>query len=168
MAIPGVNRNLASIQSVLVFIMLSVSCSYGFRGSLPEYIQSVKVIPFRSRVSQYGLEQDITSRVIEMIVRDGRLAVAIENQDSEIEGTVAAYSKTPYSYTSAEVVEEYKLEVRIEISFIDLIHETDIIGNESVTTWLVYDPDNETEIDARNRLLEESAEDVVRRCLSGW
>jgi hypothetical protein len=103
-----------------------------------------------------------------MIVRNGRLAVTIENQDSEIEGTVASYSKTPYSYTSAEIVEEYKLEIRIEISFTDLIHETDIIGNESVTTWLVYDPDNETETDARNRLMEESAEDVVRRCLSGW
>ena len=168
MAIPGVKRNFAVLSGVLTLIMLSMSCGYGFRGSLPEYIQSVKVIPFRSRVAQYGLEQDMTSRVIEMIVRDGRLAVAIENEDSEIEGTVASYSKTPYSYTSAEVVEEYKLEIRIEISFIDLVHETDIIGNESVTTWLVYDPDSETEIDARNRLLEESAEDVVRRCLSGW
>ncbi len=145
-----------------------MSCSYGFRGSLPEHIQSVKVIPFRSRVTQYGLEQDITSRVIEMIVRDGRLSVAIENQDSEIEGIVASYSKTPYSYTSAEIVEEYKLEIRVEISFADLLHEIDIIAAESVNTWLVYDPDTETEIDARDRLLEESAEDIVRRCLSGW
>ena len=153
---------------VLVFTALMMSCSYGFRGSLPQHIQSVKVIPFRSRVVQYGLEQDMTSRVIEMIVKDGRLAVAVENQDSEIEGTVASYAKTPYSYTSAEVVEEYKLEIRVEISFTDLLDETDIIGNESVNTWLVYDPDTESEIDARNRLLEESAEDIVRRCLSGW
>jgi len=145
-----------------------MSCSYGFRGSLPEHLQSVKIIPFRSRVTQYGLEQDITSRVIEMIVRDGRLAVAIENQDSEIEGTVSSYIKIPYSYTSAEVVEEYKLEIRIEISFMDLLRERDIISTESVTTWLVYDPEVESEIDARDRLLEESAEDIVRRCLSGW
>lgn len=103
-----------------------------------------------------------------MIVRDGRLSVAIENQDSEIEGIVASYSKTPYSYTSAEIVEEYKLEIRVEISFADLLHEIDIIAAESVNTWLVYDPDTETEIDARDRLLEESAEDIVRRCLSGW
>jgi len=152
----------------IVFILILMSCSYSFRGSLPEHIQSVSVIPFRSRVTQYGLEQDITSRVIEMIVRDGRLAVALEEQDSEIEGTVEAYSKTPYSYTSAEVVEEYKLEIRVEISFIDLLRETDIIGSESLTTWLVYDPDTESEIDARERLLEKSAEDIVRRCLSGW
>ena len=153
---------------LLIYLAAGMSCSYGFRGSLPEHIQSVKIIPFRSRVTQYGLEQDITSRVVEMIVRDGRLAVAVENQDSEIEGTVAAYIKTPYSYTSAEVVEEYKLEIRVEISFEDIIQEKDIITTESVSTWLVYNPDTESEIDARDRLLEESAEDIVRRCLSGW
>ena len=153
---------------LLIILAAGMSCSYGFRGSLPEHIQSVKIIHFRSRVTQYGLEQDITSRVVEMIVRDGRLAVAIENQDSEIDGSVIAYNKTPYSYTSAEVVEEYKLEIRVEISFTDLLQERDIIAAESVTTWLVYNPDTESEIEARDRLLEESAEDIVRRCLSGW
>ena len=153
---------------LLIVFAVGLSCSYGFRGSLPEHIQSVKIIHFRSRVTQYGLEQDLTSRVIEMIIRDGRLSIAVENQDSEIEGTVAQYTKTPYSYTSAEVVEEYKLEIRVEISFADLLQERDIIASESVTTWLVYDPETESELEARNRLLEESAEDIVRRCLSGW
>jgi len=149
-------------------MVLASSCSYGFRGSLPEHIQSVSILPFRSRVTQYGLEQELTSRVTEKVVTDGRLAVVVDNQDTEIEGTVAAYSRTPYSYTQAEVVEEYKLEIRVEITFSDLLRETDIISGESVTTWLVYDPDLESEAEALERLLEESAEDVVRRCLSGW
>ncbi len=166
--IPVYRRIRNGLLCLLAVFAGGMSCSYGFRGSLPEHIQSVKIIHFRSRVTQYGLEQDMTSRVIEMIVRDGRLAVAVENQDSEIEGTVVQYNKTPYSYTSAEVVEEYKLEIRVEISFTDLLQERDIIASESVTTWLVYDPDAESEIEARNRLLEESAEDIVRRCLSGW
>jgi hypothetical protein len=157
-----------ALPVVLSLLLLCLACSYGFRGSLPSSIHSVKVLPFRSRVAQYGLEQELTSRVVEMIVRDGRLAVAVENQDSEIECTVAAYTMTPYSYTSTEIVEEYKLEIRVELSFVDLTAENDIIGNESVTSWLVYDPDMETESDARNRLLEDSAEDIVRRCLSGW
>ncbi len=166
--IPDGRSKPVAVSGVILLILLGMSCSYGFRGSLPEHIKSVKVAPFRSRVSQYGLEQDLTSRVIEMIVKDGRLAVAVENQDSEIEGSVVAYSKTPYSYTSAEIVEEYKLEIRVEISFTDILSETDIISNESVTTWLVYDPDNESEIEARDRLMENSSEDIVRRCLSGW
>lgn len=145
-----------------------LSCSYGFRGSLPEHLQSVRVVPFRSRVSQYGLEQEITSRVTQKIVMDGRLSVVLENEDSRIEGVIAAYDRSPYSYTSAEVVEEYRLQMRVEVSFVDLGREMDIISGESISTWLVYDPDMESESEARERLLEESAEDIVRRCLSGW
>ena len=168
LGIPG-NKScpFLTISAVLV-LLISAACSYSFQGSLPEHLQSVKINPIRSRVTQYGLEQDITSRIIEMMVRDGRLAVVLEEQDSEIEGTIASYIRTPYSYTSSEQVEEYKLEIRVEITFIDLRREIDIISSESVTTWLVYDPDSETEIDARSRLLEESAKDIVRRCLSGW
>ncbi len=166
--IPAYKSFQTGLLGLLIYLAVGMSCSYGFRGSLPEHIQSVKIIPFRSRVTQYGLEQDITSRVVEMMVRNGRLAVAVENQDSEIEGVVVSYTKTPYSYTSAEVVEEYKLEIRVEISFMDLLQEKDIIATESVSTWLVYDPGSESEIEARDRLLEESAEDIVRRCLSGW
>lgn len=147
---------------------IMLSCSYGFRGSLPEHLQSVRVVPFRSRVSQYGLEQEITARVTQMIVMDGRLSVVLDSEDSRIEGTIAAYERTPYSYTSAEVVEEYRLQMRVEVSFVDLSREIDIISGESISTWLVYDPDTESESEARERLLEESAEDIVRRCLSGW
>ena len=62
------------LRSVIVaaaLLLTVLSCSYGFRGSLPEHLQSVKVAPFRSRVSQYGLEQELTSRVTEKIVTDG-------------------------------------------------------------------------------------------------
>lgn len=159
-------RRLAPVLLAITSIMLS--CSYGFRGSLPEHLQSVRVVPFRSRVSQYGLEQEITSRVTQRIVMDGRLSVVLESEDSRIEGMVAAYERTPYSYTSAEVVEEYRLQMRVEVSFVDLLREVDVIKGESITTWLVYDPDMESESEARERLLEESAEDIVRRCLSGW
>ena len=104
----------------------------------------------------------------EEFVMDGRLAVVVSAENSVIEGTVAAYQKTPYSYTSAEVVEEYKLEIRVQINFTDLVEEVEIIRDESVTTWLVYDPDAESESQALERLLNESAEDIVRKCLSGW
>jgi len=159
----------ALVSSLAAALCVAVcSCSYGFRGSLPEHLQSVKVIPFRSRVTQYGLETDLTSRVVEMVVRDGRLSVVTGDADSEISGTVASYSRTPYSYTSSERVEEYKLEIRVQVTFEDVLHETDIISDESITSWLVYNPDEETEDEAVSRLMETAAEDVVRRCLSGW
>ncbi len=153
---------------MLILSVLLTACSYGFSGSLPSHLQTVKVLPFRSRVTEYGLEQDLTSRVTQMFVRDGRLTLVTGDQNCELEGSVVMWSRTPYSYTSAEQVEEYKIEIRVELTFTDLLDESDILNSEYVTSWVVYDPDTESEDAARSRLLEETAGDIVRRCLSGW
>jgi hypothetical protein len=153
---------------VLILLLVASACSYGLTGSIPTYLHSIRVQPFRSRVTEYGLEQDLTSLVTEKLVMDGRLAVVLSGQDSELEGTVAAWARTPYSYTSAEQVEEYRLEIRLELTFTDLVEESDILDNESITTWIVYDPSAESEQEARGRLLAEAADEMVRRCLSGW
>ncbi len=149
-------------------LLLILACSYGFTGSLPGYLHTVKVYPFRSLVTRYGLENELTSRVTGRMVADGRLAVVVDGPDSELAGTVAAYSRSPYSYTSSEVVEEYKLEIRVEVVFTDLVTGTALLNHENVTTWIVYDPVTETEAEAMDRLLDESAEEIIRRCLSGW
>jgi hypothetical protein len=154
--------------TVIILVLLGSACAYGLSGSLPSYLQTIKVSPFRSRVTEYGLEQELTSLVTEKLVMDGRLAVVTSGQNSELAATVAAWARTPYSYTSAEQVEEYKLEIRMELTFTDLIVESDILDNESITIWIVYDPSAESEQEARGRLLVETAEEMVRRCLSGW
>lgn len=154
--------------AVLMLIMMGSDCAYGLSGSLPAYLQTIRVSPFRSQVTEYGLEQELTSLVTEKLVMDGRLAVVTAGQDSELAATVAAWARTPYSYTSAEQVEEYKLEIRMELTFTDLVAESDILDSESITTWIVYDPSAESEQEARGRLLVETAEEIVRRCLSGW
>jgi outer membrane lipopolysaccharide assembly protein LptE/RlpB len=154
--------------AVLILGMMGSGCAYGLSGSLPTYLQTIRVSPFRSSVTEYGLEQELTSLVTEKLVMDGRLAIVTTGQNSELAGNVAAWARTPYSYTSAEQVEEYKLEIRLELTFTDLIAESDILDSESITTWIVYDPSAESEQEARGRLLAEAAEETVRRCLSGW
>lgn len=155
-------------RGIVLAFLLTSACAYGLSGSLPAHLDTIRVEPFRSRVTEYGLEQELTSLVTEKLVMDGRLAVVTGDPDSELEGMVAAWSKTPYSYTGAEQVEEYRLEIRVEMTFADLVSGSDILDQESVTTWIVYDPSAESESDARARLLTEAAGAIVRRCLSGW
>ncbi len=74
--------------SAFLSILIFLSCAYSFRGTLPENIKSVQVDQFRSNVTEYGLEQEITSLVIESIVRDGRLSIQNESPDTRITGSV--------------------------------------------------------------------------------
>jgi outer membrane lipopolysaccharide assembly protein LptE/RlpB len=144
------------------------SCAYSLRGNLPEHLQTVKIIPFRSSVTEYGLEQELTSMVVEEMVSNGRLAVVTEEPDAVLEGRVSSFTRTPYSYTSAEEIEEYRLDIRITLTFTDMVRSENILDTQSVGEWLIYDPDEEQYADARQRLLVEAADEIVRSCLSGW
>lgn len=164
MATPGFKLK----RLVAALFLIVISCAYSFRGSLPDNIRSVQVKQFRSSVTEYGLEQDVTGLVTEAIVRDGRLAIDNDNPDATIEGTVAFFGKTADSYTSSEEVEQYRMEMRITVSMDRNSDNEYIIRNETISEWILYDPAAESFESAKERLVQELSEQVVRRCLSGW
>lgn len=156
------------LTAITFLAILLCSCAYSFLGNLPEHLQTVEIVHFRSSVTEYGLEQDLTSRVVEELVSNGRLAVVTDNPDAILEGRIVSFSRTAYSYTSAEEIEEYKLDIRINLTFTDMVKDEDILDTESIGEWIIYDPDKEQYTDARDRLLEQAADEIVRSCLSGW
>ncbi|MCK5785328.1 MAG: hypothetical protein KAH54_02075 [Candidatus Sabulitectum sp.] len=158
-----------ALKTVFLTLLLSfLSCAYTFKGSLPENIRSVEVEQFRSTVTEYGLEQEITSLVTESIVRDGRLAVDNQSPDARISGSVTMFSRTAVTYTSGEEVQQYKLEIRVSVSMDNTFDNEYIIRDETVSEWLLYDPSNETLDSARGRLIIQVSDAIVRRSLSGW
>jgi outer membrane lipopolysaccharide assembly protein LptE/RlpB len=154
--------------SSLAACLLVLSCAYSFRGNLPEHIKTVRITPVRNTASEYGLEQQLTSDLVEGVVNDGRLAVVNSSPDALVDCTITQFLRSPYSYSSAEVVEEYKLEMRVQLSFTDLVRDEAMISDEAVSRWIVYDPTVEDYSSAKTRLLTDMAEEIVRRCLSGW
>lgn len=149
-------------------VLLACSCAYSLRGNLPEHLQTVQIVPFRSSVTEYGLEQELTSLVVEEMVSNGRLAVVTDDADAVLEGRITSFTRIPYSYTSAEEVEEYRLDVKVTLTFTDVVRNENILDTQSVGEWLIYDPSEEQYSDARQRLLVEAADEIVRSCLSGW
>ncbi|MCD6587582.1 MAG: hypothetical protein J7K88_03430 [Candidatus Fermentibacteraceae bacterium] len=154
--------------AVAAILLTLFSCAYSFRGSLPENVKSVQVEQFRSTVTEYGLEQDITALVTESIVRDGRLSIDNDNPDVHITGSVSYFSRTAVTYTAGEEVEQYKLEIRVVVSMGNAVGNEYIIRDETVSEWLLYDPSSENLESARDRLVAQVSDAVVRRCLSGW
>lgn len=151
-----------------VQLILSFGCAYSFLGTLPGNIQSVQIRQFRSSISEYGLEQEITDLVTEAVVRDGRLSINNESPDARIDGTVSFFNRTAVTYTGSEDVEQYRLEIRVTVNMENVVDNGYIIQNETMDEWLLYDPSSETFESARERLLEKVSGLVVRRCLSGW
>lgn len=157
-------RRAASLASALLLL----SCSYSFRGNLPAHIRTVRIAPVRNSASEYGLEQQLTESLAGGVVSDGRLAVVNASPDALIECNITQFNRTPYSYSSAEVVEEYRIDMRVQLTFTDLVRDEALISDEAVSRWIVYDPGVEDYSSAKARLLADMAEEIVRRCLSGW
>lgn len=153
----------------LVFLLASqLGCAYSFRGSLPPELRTVEVTQFRSTVSEYGLETELTSIVTEGIVTDGRLSIVTSDPDSRISGRVTAFTRTAEEYTGGEQVERYRLDLRVEVTMEDLRNNVTMIRNETVGEWILYDPAAETLVQARERLVRDAAGEIVEKCLSGW
>lgn len=153
----------------LVFAAAALSaCAYSFKGNLPGHIESVRIAPFRSTVTEYGLEQETTALVTEKLVGSGGLSVVTSSPDALIEATVSQWNRSPFSYSASEQIEEYRLEMRVTLSFTDLVKDEPILDEESVSRWIVYNPETEDYASARARLVEDMAAEIVRRCLSGW
>ncbi len=132
---------------------------------MPDSIRSVQVRQFRSSVTEYGLEQEITGLVTEAIVRDGRLAIQNEDPDARIEGSVVYFDRTAVSYTGSEEVEQYRLELRVTVSMDRTADNEYIIRNETISEWILYDPSSESFDSARERVVSQVSTQIVRRCL---
>jgi len=160
-------RNAVIISFAGLIVAVS-ACSYSFLGSLPGGIKSVKVDQFRSSVTEYGLEQQITGIVVESIVRDGRLAIDNNAPDTRISGSVTYFFRTAATYTGSEEVQQYKLEIRVSVSMESTADNEYILRDESISEWILYDPSTETLDSAKERLIIRISDTIVRRCLSGW
>lgn len=165
--IPADARRTACM-SAAALLLLSTACPYGFGGNLPGHLSTVRIAPFRSSTAEYGLEQELTALFVEEILSSGRLTIVTTSPDALIEAQVTGFFRTPYSYSSSEVVEEYRMEIRIALEFSDLVMGVPVLEQETVDRWIVYDPLNESYEAAKQRLLEDAAGEMARRCLSGW
>jgi len=159
---------LACKYMIFMIFAALMGCAYSFRGSLPPGLETVEVSQFRSSVTEYGLETELTSIVTETMVTDGRLAVVTANPDTRVSGRVTAFTRSAEEYTGGEQVQRYRLDLRVEINMEDLRNEGYLIRNETVAEWILYDPASESLAQARERLVREVAGEIVQKCLSGW
>ncbi len=141
---------------------------------LPSHIRSIAVRPFVNKTQFFGLEEKLRLRVEEEFIVDGRLPYV--NKESEADGVVVGeivrYIKEPISYDANHVVEEYKLWVIINLSFIDRVNNVRLWEEPRLEQEYRYfvetKPGGVTEEEARELLWDLFARDIVKRTIEGF
>jgi len=140
---------------------------------LPPHIQSIAVATVQNNTPQYGLEDDLTRRVIDEFIRDGRIRVTNEGTaDGVVEATITRYILEPLSYDENHIVEENKLWVLVDLQFVDRVRNRVLWDQSNLQGSHRYfvesRPGGLTEEQARTYVWDNIARDIVKRTIEGF
>ncbi len=141
---------------------------YSFSSSSLGGVKSVSVPEFENKSLQFGLQQDLTQKLIDRFIQDNTLkVVAAADADAILRGEVVRYERTAYTYDKSDNVSEYK--VNIYVNFVlERKGGKILLERQNLLGWGVYDAASETEDDGRLEALDKLARDIVDETTKSW
>ena len=167
--------------------LLSVSgCGYTPRPGLPSHLQTVYVKPFVNQIDvtqlatsreqfpiyRHGMEIELTNAVINRFQFTGLMRPAnADRADARLEGELVEFRRDALRYDASQQVEEWRLNVVVNIRFFDqttktlMWEETRFTGD---TTYFALGPNTESESQALTRAITDLARRIVERTIESW
>ncbi|MBI5049111.1 MAG: LptE family protein [Deltaproteobacteria bacterium] len=96
-------------------------CGYhiaGKGGSMPGSVAIISIPFFKNQVRKPDVETIITTALVDEFVKSGIVKVVDENAEAILNGAVTGYNLTPVSFNSTDVIQEYRLTIKIEIELV--------------------------------------------------
>ena len=166
--------------------LLSVGCGYTTRPGLPSSIRTIYVKPFVNKIDftnvdigndrfplyRHRMEIDLTNAVISRFQFTGLLRPAgRDHADARLEGDLVQYRRDPLRYDASQQVEEWRLNVVVDLRMIDQ-HDNTLMWDEpgftGDTTYFALGANAETETRALSRAITDLARRVVERAVENW
>jgi outer membrane lipopolysaccharide assembly protein LptE/RlpB len=157
------------IMLAIFLISSFVSCGpYSFSGATTGGIKTVYIPVFENETIEYGLGEELTNKITEAIVSDNTLKVVDKDAaDAYISGKVISFKKSSETYNIEDQVQEYRIDVAVNVSFIKPNGEA-IWEEPRISSFGVYQADTETEDEGKTEALEKLAEIIVNRTVRNW
>jgi hypothetical protein len=167
------------------FIVLP-GCGYTTRPGLASYLRTVHVSPFKNSIDvteittdaeqlplyRHGMEADLTSAVINRFQFTGLLRPAGPNDaDCRLEGELVEFRRDALRYNASEQVEEWRLNIVVNVAFHDLRANTLLWEEERLTgdtTYFAIGANAESESQALDRAVQDLARRIVERTVESW
>jgi len=148
-----------------------MSCGYTAGSLLPSHIKKVYIPTFENETTRYGIEQELTARVVEAFTADNRLLVVGESEaDALLRGVIVEYSKGALTFDRAQTVDEFKVEIVVAVEFEDLREGKVLWKEPEFRAWESYsdtgdEPGEEAALEVAINTL---ATDMLSRTMEGW
>ena len=154
---------------ILAAVILLAGCGvYSFSSSSLGGVKTIAIPQFENSSLEYGIQDEITSQVIEKFIADNSLKVtAQKDADAVLRGEIVKYERVPYTYDKSDNVSEYK--VNIIVNFVvekrggkALLERNNLLG------FGVYNSSTGTEDDGKRLAIDKLAKDIVDETTKTW
>ena len=170
-------RTLGLLAGLLLLAAAAAGCGYGFSSSLlPGHIQSVHVALLENRTDRGDLNTALADSLTEAFIENATLKVAGEKSaDSVVEGAILEYNRLPFTVDENEQVLEYRIDIVLEVRYVDVRKNKVIWEEERLSGWDTYvfapsvgGQETESEEVGIGRVLTKLTEEILNRTVEGW
>jgi hypothetical protein len=155
----------------MLTMVLWVGCYSFSQTSLPRHLSSITIYPAQNRTFQSLMGDRLTQGVQELFRREApNLRQINQGAHSEFHTTLTSYTNAPMDFTSSGQVSLYKVTIRVDVKFSDMVKGYDIYNKKGLTAFGVYDlsKGESEELHGQKRALEELQTLIISNALSGW
>ena len=167
-------------------LSLSGGCGYTARPGLAPHLRTIYVQPFVNKIDvtqlttsdgrfpiyRHQMEVDITKAVINRYQFTGLLRPATrERANCRLEGELIAFRRDALRYNSSSQVEEWRLNIVVNLRFFDQTTQALLWEEEAFTgdtTYFALGANAESEPVALDRAITDLARRVVERTVEDW
>ena len=155
--------------------MMVAGCGYTASPALlPSHLKSIAIPLFENETSEYTLEQDITDAAVKVFVTDNHLRIVDEKTaDCVVKGKVTQYRNTVFGISNAELAQEYRVTIAVNVVFKDQVKNREIWHDDIVKTANYYvqavpGQQAKTELDGRKEAIQKIADEILSRSVESW
>ena len=168
--------------------LLPAGCGYSARPGLPSNYRTVYIKPFANKIDitrltsgteqypiyRHRMEVDLTNAVVDRFQFTGLMRPASQDRaDTRLEGELVEFRRDALRYNAQQQVEEWRLNVVVNLRFIDQSTNAIIWEEERLTgdTTFFASGNNvtvETESQALDRALTDLGRRIVERTVENW
>lgn len=179
-------RIILRVTSCWLLVTGLLGCGYTTRSLISDKFRTIYVAPFVNKIDitqetevarKYKiykpmLETDITKSVINKFLFDGNLRPTKEaSADLVLKGELVEFRKDPLRYTDSDEVEEYRLNLVVNISLWDT-RQNKLVWEESNftgdTTYFTRGQTAKSEETAISEAISDLARRIVERAVEQW